>query len=108
MAVLWPGQKEKTPRRSDSRKKSVHPLLSTTPYSWGSSEYLIGEVKLEFSGWPSLEINILELVHRSAIPKHMVTRINKVEKEEKNENKEEIIARELYFTGWKKGGDKQL
>lgn len=55
-----------------------------------------------------MEINILELVHRFAIPRHMVTRINKVEKEEKNENKEEIIAKELYFTGWKKGGDKQL
>lgn len=79
--------------------------MNTKPYSWGSSEYLVGEVKLEFSGWPGLEINILELVHRFAILKHMATRINDIEKKE---NREEIIARELYFTGWKKGVGKQL
>lgn len=61
--------------------------MNTKPYSWGSSEYLVGEVKLEFSGWPGLEINILVLVHRFAILKHMVTRINDIEKKE---NREEI------------------
>lgn len=36
----------------------------------------------------------------------MITEINNVENEEWNENKENIISRELHFTGWKKGGDK--
>lgn len=36
----------------------------------------------------------------------MIIEINNVENEEWNENKEKIIFRELYFIGWKKGGDK--
>ena len=38
----------------------------------------------------------------------MVTKIHNIENEEKNENKEKITAREFYFIGWKKGGDKQF
>lgn len=48
------------------KKVSIH-FWAPNLVSGGPSEYLIGEVRLEFGGWLGLDINFLGLVHRFAI-----------------------------------------